>query len=276
LHPSVETIGLAFDELFAHGLLVSDTDGRGKRLSEDVLQHEEFITDFCVAWEVPHLQPWLAGLMGDWIAVCDRLPGAMNTTLLNAVAERALQIRQQRSAYLRGIHNESKDNRLVLRSLAELGVDDMQRLLVHALRGEVSGTTSTAFELIKARSDSRSWCQEVFRLVCRLDPGGKAPQPHIWGKCLQFLLRHGYEVQAVAAMLPLTGRYLVGEAAVLAVEFGTHLALDLFRKALRSPVPANRKTAAAVLALIDQDWSREELLAVLRESDDQLPTMECR
>jgi hypothetical protein len=54
------------------------------------------------------------------------------------------------------------------------------------------------------------------------------------------------------------------------------MALPLFRRALRSPVPLNRCTAAATLALIDQPWSRDELFAVLGESDDQEMTAECR
>ncbi len=41
-------------------------------------------------------------------------------------------------------------------------------------------------------------------------------------------------------------------------------------------MPANRLTAAAILALIDRPGSRAELLAVLRESDDQEATSECR
>ncbi len=38
----------------------------------------------------------------------------------------------------------------------------------------------------------------------------------------------------------------------------------------------NRIDAAAILAAIDRPWSRNELIAVLRESTDQEPTSECR
>ena len=71
-------------------------------------------------------------------------------------------------------------------------------------------------------------------------------------------------------------RHELGEAGILALEFMPHAALDLFRKALRSTIPYDRTTAAAALAIIDEPWSQEELAAVLRESNDQLATAECR
>lgn len=144
------------------------------------------------------------------------------------------------------------------------------------LRGPVSGLTSSALEIIEKRPDAQTWCPEVFQLMVRLDPGGNPPQPFLLTNCARFLLRHGHEVKQVVAVLPSVGASMVGDAALLALEYAPEFAVPLFRQALRSSVPANRTTAAAVLALIDQPWSRAELLAVLRESADQEMTGECR
>ncbi len=38
----------------------------------------------------------------------------------------------------------------------------------------------------------------------------------------------------------------------------------------------NRIVAAAILAILDQPWSRKELIRVLEHSTEQLPTAECR
>lgn len=40
--------------------------------------------------------------------------------------------------------------------------------------------------------------------------------------------------------------------------------------------PPSGKTAAASLAIIDEPWCRDELIAILQESDDQEATAECR
>jgi hypothetical protein len=78
------------------------------------------------------------------------------------------------------------------------------------------------------------------------------------------------------ASLAGAGGIAVGEAALLALEYDLRTAPSLFRRALRSNIPMNRTAAAATLALIDRLWSRRELLAVLRESNDQETTAACR
>ena len=60
------------------------------------------------------------------------------------------------------------------------------------------------------------------------------------------------------------------------MEYAPELALMLFRRAVRSEIPYNRTTAAATLAILDEPWSRAELMAILRESEDQVATADCR
>jgi hypothetical protein len=166
--------------------------------------------------------------------------------------------------------------KLALLALSDLGADDLPDFLTRTLRGDVSGATSTALELIEASPNASSWCAEVFAMWQRVAPKGQASHPYVWTRCSEFLLHQGYQKKEVAAALPLVGGSLVGDTALMALEHAPEVALSLIRCALRSDVPANRMTAAAVLALIDNPWSRAELLAVLRESDDQEATCECR
>jgi len=63
---------------------------------------------------------------------------------------------------------------------------------------------------------------------------------------------------------------------LLALEHAPELALAIFRKTLRSAVPANRTMAAAILALIDRPWSRRELIGGMESSEDQMLTADCR
>jgi len=84
----------------------------------------------------------------------------------------------------------------------------------------------------------------------------------------------------MAASIMVMSAALIGaesaEAAVLALEYEPDCALKLLRQALRSSIPYSRIVGSAVLAIIDQPWSRRELAKVLEESDDQERTAECR
>ena len=68
----------------------------------------------------------------------------------------------------------------------------------------------------------------------------------------------------------------LGDAAILALEYLPDLALNLFRRGLRSRVPCDRTAAAAALAILNEPWCHAELTSVLQESDEQQATSECR
>jgi hypothetical protein len=276
LHPSLESIRLAFEELCAHGLLIRDDQCRAPRLSEEVLRHEGAVNDFCAALAEPSRRAWLAGVVGDWPATRVLLGSTADSPLAALAGERSAALRRDRIAQLVTGFDQGGDQRVVLYALADLGADELPRFLIRTLYGEPSGAMSAALDILAVRPDAGDWCPEVHLLYQRLDPSGPAPHPYLWASCARFLFRHDYKVEQVGAALPRAGGYMVGEAAVMAFEYAPAHAVELFRRALRSDVPANRCTAAAALALIDRPWSRAELLAVLRESDDQERTSECR
>jgi hypothetical protein len=276
LHPSFESIRLAFDQLHRLGLLTTTPDCRAPRLSEEVIAGADLIDGFCRSWDDPTQRPWLAAQIGDWMAAEECLPDSAPASLRSLVAARAAAIRRAQADRMRRAFDRGDEPRLALLALSDLGADDLPLFLTRTLRGEISGATSSALELVEASPDAPAWCPEVFSLFRRLDPNGEAPHPWLWSRCAGFLLRHRHQTETVAAALPLVGSYMVGEIALLAMEHAPEVALKLIRRALRSGVPINRRTAAAVLALIDRPWSRAELLAVLRESDEQEATSECR
>jgi hypothetical protein len=276
LHASREPIRLAFDELQALGLLATDPDCRAPRLTPDVVSRADSLDAFCQAWSQSGQRAWLSALVGDWPDAQAHLPPDTAPALAQLVTERAEAVRRARLDQLRLVFDQNEEARLALLALADAGAEDLPAYLVRVLRGAVSGATSSALEIIEQRPDAPTWCPEVYRLLRRLDPSGEAPHPYLLMGCARFLVRHGHQVKQVATVLASVGAYMVGEAALLALEYAPEMALPLFRRALRSSVPVNRSTAAAVLALIDQPWSRAELLAILRESEDQEMTCESR
>ena len=93
---------------------------------------------------------------------------------------------------------------------------------------------------------------------------------------LKFLLRHEHRKEDLLAALPAAAGTEIGEACLLALEHAPELAIPLIRRALLADIPVNRSTVAAILALIDEPWSRRELLAALETSDDHEKTADAR
>jgi hypothetical protein len=182
---------------------------------------------------------------------------------------------RQRLDRLRNAFDTPGQQRPALLALADAGAEDLPQFLRRALQAPPDGTTSAALDVI-GRQGGEGWCEVVHDLLRRLRPDGPPPQPHLWKESLALLLRKSYRPEETAAALGSADSHVIGEAALLALEHAPTAALPLLRRALRSSVPCNRSTAAAVLGLIDAPWSRRELLAVLEGSDDQEATAECR
>jgi hypothetical protein len=276
LHASIRPVQLALTDLLACGILapLPGRDIHPFRLAPAVLPHVEAIARFCEAWANPGRRLWLAALVADWPAAHEAaLRGDPTLAAWTAgPAERCRELRRQR--LLQALPEERFAPEALL-ALADLGAEELVPALKKALQGPPCGLTSTALAII-SRQDDASWCPRVHALFRRLDPGGPIPQPHLWMASLKFLLRHGHSSDEMVAALPRAAGYEMGEACLLALERAPELVLPLVRRALRSDVPANRTTVAAILALIDRPWSRRELMAALEASDDQEHTADCR
>jgi hypothetical protein len=274
LHPSIGPIRLAVDSLLEAGALAR-RDGHPFRSADDTLRHEAAIDSFCAAWADGARRLWLAALVGDWLAAHEEAHRAGDDALVALTAQRAEQCRRLRRQRLLEARREPRLASNALRGLADLGGEGEGAVLAEALRGPLTGVASAALEAIVKRDDP-AWCAEVHGLLRRANPDGPLPEPHLWIEALKFLLRHGHRRDEVLADLARAGGCAAGEAALLALEHAPGLALPLIRQALRSRVPLDRCTVAAVLALIDRPWSRRELMAALESSDEQERTVECR
>jgi hypothetical protein len=277
LHRSLEPIRLAVSELMQAGML-EPLKGRAAhafRLADAVIEHEELIDGFCAAWGNPRWQPWLAALIGDWPGAHDSACSTSDSMIADRIADRAAACTALRCERLLGDQSGAPRDPDVLYALDDLGAECLEAELRQTLGGPVCAATSTALTIIERHGDP-AWCPVLDDLFGRLDPREELPQPYLWVHCLRFLLRHGYRRDEMRRSLDRAEGLGLGEAALLALEHDPERARPLFRRALRSPIPASRSIAAATLALVDRPWSREELLAVLCESDEQAATSECR
>jgi hypothetical protein len=276
LHRSLEPIRLAVAELLEAGLL----EPRKKRaphafrIAEAVIEREELIDAFCAAWGNSSRRLWLAGLIGDWPAAHDIACALSDRGIVGLISGRAAASKANRCEDLLTDRFDEGQHGTVLHALDDLDAECLEQQLGRTLGGPVGAATSTALKIIERRNDP-AWCPALYELFGRLDPVEEQPQPYLWARCEQFLLRHGYRFDEMRESLARAGN-AVGEAALLALEHDPDRALPLFHRALRSPVAASRSFAAATLALIDRPWSRRELISVLQESDEQVATSECR
>jgi hypothetical protein len=275
LHPTWDALELDFRDLGETNALTAFEGSWPHRLSDEALRHADVVENFCRLWADPARRPGLAARIGDWGAARAEATAAGDAALEALAADRQAEEYHGRRERLIAAFGQAELSRLALAGLNDLAVEDMPRFLLEALRGTFSGTTSVALGIVRRGNDS-VWCPEVWALLRRLNPSSQAPQPYLYNECLAFLAGHGYRRAELAAALSVAGGSGIGDAALLAMEHFPEVALTLFRRALRSVVPCDRATAAAILALIDRPWARRELLDVLSESDDQERTAETR
>lgn len=270
LHRSNKTLTVAFDELLNLGVLETHGDRHPVRLLPEVV---ELTTQFELAFEncrdlIEQLR--IAKCLGDWLFVNESEADAVQVD----VTERVDRIRQNRGHLLTKLF-ESDDKRVEsLYGLSDLESPLLDHHLRKAMEGPLCGVTSAAMELIALRPGD--WSTEVYGLYRRTNPAGEIPNPHLWQVSLEYLLRRGFRRDELSSQLIRAGKRAIADAALLALEFAPHLARQLFRRALRSNIPLDRIESSAMLAVLDESWCREEMLAVLRESDDQQLTCDCR
>ncbi|WP_417386356.1 hypothetical protein [Gimesia sp.] len=270
LHPSLETVALAFQGLLDIGLLEKHPGYEivVVRLGFDsnellcLLEHfEEAASD--------QLHKKLAAAFGDWRLL---IKGeASRPDVSDAFTKNQLDREQDLIQFF----ERDDQQRLALRSLFEMESPRRYEILRQALRLPPSGTVSAALDIL-LEMENGAWCNEVWSLLDRTDPDGEIPHPHTWYTCLEYLTLHSSDRESIQQKLRMISGHAIGDAAILALKYFPEDSLGLFRRALCSMIPDNRIIAASALALIDQPWSHEELLAVLRNSDDQEMTAECR
>lgn len=270
LHPTLETALIARDELLELGLLEWHPESKVVRLMPDCRDWADQIEALGKMTGRPEQVAAVGMALGDWLLVQNH---SQPNDLINSRAQKCIAARVQRLTTMLSTSAAPAD---FLRAIADLDISQSRSILESVFHGEPSGTTlSAALEIVHSRPDE-DWTDEVFQSFSRINPNGVIPEPHILLTCAEYLLSRQRHVPEVGRKLAAMTHRELGDAAILALEHLPDLARELFRRALRSWVPNDRMTAAAALAILDRPWSREELQNVLRESNDQQATAECR
>tara|TARA_R100001132_G_C3274043_1_gene96116 strand:- start:1189 stop:2718 length:1530 start_codon:yes stop_codon:yes gene_type:complete len=273
--PPFETVELALAELQEAAFLESHSE----RPSIFKLAFDERALSNQMTWfetvsedSLPLIR--LAVVIGDWPMVCDLQTAEYVEVTVSEAAQQVIALREQKLISLFAEENRQK---VALKGLQEINSVFLDEYITTILK---QGTPAvvTVLELLLKRND-KTWCPLIHEFYQQFKPArseDEFPSPHIWGQCLEFLFRHQYSFPEAAEVFSNVHQHCLGEAVVLALEYRPSQALKLFRAALRSEIPNNRMIAAAVLALVDQPWSHQELLDAFRESDEPDQTAECR
>jgi hypothetical protein len=277
LHPSLEAIRLATQELQAAGALEpEERHPHAFRVGAAVLEHEPAIARLAALWALGTRRPLIAARLGDWPGADEACRALGESALAALCAPRAAACKERRCRELLELcpADETGD---VLLALDDLDAPGLDEALARALErpGPCTGAVARALGILDRRGDA-AWCPPLRLLFGRLDPGGELIDASLWVHCLGLLLRHDEHRDDLRLALREACGIAVAEAALLALEYAPECALELFRRALRSDIPRNRNTAAAALALVNRPWSRRALRTALEQSHDREATAACR
>jgi len=269
LHPSATTVNLAIRVLRFERLLEPFEDRGAVRIGFPYEPIAELLDGIEQRWESIDVRRTVAAAVGDWGMLASLVDGEDYAPVEELLRESA----SRRAAGLVSDFRAGVDQAESLHALRELGSPLLSDVVRQSLAGPPSGVTSAALDVIAGLDDD--WCDEVEALLNCIDGNGEIPLPHIWCACAEYLLRRGRPGR-IRRKLGRIKSNCLGDLALLTLEHFPDLAVETFRRALRSGITCNRITAASVLAIVDQPWSRAELAKVLDESHDHEMTSECR
>jgi hypothetical protein len=134
-------------------------------------------------------------------------------------------------------------------------------------------TPAASWAALELAAGDPTWCGRVFGFLVA---ARYAPYGGLEERAARYLHRHRYRVREVIA-------YLLGQEwppwdvlIDLTLADAPDRLREFVHQGLRSRRPDDRLTAAAVLALLDDAWSRGELLALLAEKGGPDTTVEAR
>lgn len=287
LHPEARTISFAVAELLELGALDSHPDHAKTpyKLSKAVILSLDNIDWFCELWLDLEFQLSLSLIIGDWLKAETLVDP--NSQLNELVSSRATKCRERRVAQLSSPNLDELEQANALRAMADLPVINIDSILEDAIRKPVESfnkgkpqnpigrITLTALQIIDERNDP-SWCPLVDSLFKLVNADDGIPDSHAWMTTFKLLLKHQYRVQELLENLPNASGTCLGEAVLLSLEHAPQHSIQLIRRALQSSIPICRTEVAAILAIFNTTWSRNELLNALNQSTDQHQTSEVR
>ena len=263
LFPNFGGIEVAIEYLRERGVLstrISDIT-----LAPSVARYQDSFDRLASMLASPGNRLRVAVATGDWLAAHGAAEEIGDARLIGLTQSRALECRQQWLTYLQEKASTGLSCDLLC-ALADAG--GLEPYLPTAFSNEA--TVGTAARLVQ---DDPRWCDRVYEVFQRLLKG--RPDGCRIEECAGYLVRHGHRARNVLTQLSeLSGCNC--DAIELALHHVPRMVPALLRQGIRSDHQSDRLIAAAVLALIDSQWSRNELVAALHESNDVERTAECR
>ena len=262
LYPTAETVELGFAELQWLGLLVRHNTDCAFKLAFDWRPLCELLEDIGRQWHDGRMKNLVAAAVSDWFVLGNKQAQADDCVLAR---RRQLEQLCRRDDYAA----------TAIQALADFDYPELDGELRRFLAGSVSRNMSKAVQIIKAKGLAAAYTDALLDVSSRIDPNAPAPAPFIWSTIAELLLKLNLKVDLHNSFLKIQS-HVLGEAAILAMEFNLPCAMILTRRALRSNITYNRIQIASALAIIDLHWCHMELKAVLDETTDQESTTECR
>jgi hypothetical protein len=261
LHPRLKTVGLSISELRRIGLLEEMPKCR---------EWSQQIEQINAACETPSRCIAIGEALGDWFLVEQHLPDDDSVARL---CRRSVDRRARR--LLRLVKKKPGWRGTALNALDVLPGIDIREALKIAFQKSAGTDLMSVVELVSDRDDE-DWSAEIVQVFDRIEPTGDYMPMGCLLSCAEYLLRRNRCVEKAQKTLAGFKDSLVGDAAILALEFSLDCALNLFRRGLRAPHQYDRVMTAAALVILNRPWGWSELVRALRESNDHLATIECR
>lgn len=269
LYPTSETVELGLVELHNCGLIEKHfRDNCAFRLNSswktlsDISSCLESLEGQSLNAEV---QTLFAAAASDWYLLEEA-----NDAILQA-EKSTIQRRNQLKKWFKS--SELSTN--ALRAMADFNYSELDDSLRSALFGRSNPTMSEAVGIIEQRQTQEIFREQLLWIIDNVDPNGDDIAPLIWTRAACILLR-SERPPDLSQRLEQVRSHGLSKIALVAMELNLGFVLDLIRRSLRSVDFHNRFEIAAALAIIDEKWCHDELIAVLSESTDQEMTTAIR
>jgi hypothetical protein len=219
-------------------------------------------------WHCSADRVWLAADLGDWPACVEAATAAGLPEIVPFAKRRAKGCRHEWLRTLRRAVVKKGLNSDLLRALAAAGAGELDCYIEKALR--IAHSSAAAADVTY---EDPKWCPTVFEVLReeatrhgRLNPA-----------FVDYLTRHDFRAPEVFDLVRAENSPDWLRLIAIALRPGMgHLLRPTLREALDSRNPFDRIPAAAILALINADWCRADLLRRLNASTDWAATAECR
>jgi hypothetical protein len=269
LHPSIDSLAIVVEDLFESDTFVKHPESNVYKLSEQVISLIPNIERFSKIIAESQT-PQLAIRSGDWFLASDvTRSDTDHGERESRIGERVQSLIRDRLAVAQRIFERAERRSIALAAICEVSPGHAQSYIIRILKEPANGAVSDALELIHQSNDP-DWCSHVFGMLQSSEQSPCHLGASDWHAAASFLLEHDFQREFVIDSFD---DHSTADFALLSLEHAPRKSKSIFHKALRSTVPRERIRAAAMLVILDQPWSYDQLIAVLSDFDDQEMTL---